>query len=198
MVVFTRHTEKRGTEKKRECVPLYVEECVSLSRKAESSTYTHNNVRTCVSHLVTQRFAVYRLRNLEWRLCLQKLNTKYLKRSFSFSRVRLCNKVPQGLKNKNTSSLGQFKRDIKKVCYISHPRRPVMWSKCKGSLSFYLLSSTGDSACETFYLAFHVPSLYRACLHTHYRKQKLDVLIVHLNIYKAWSRRNQNHATKQV
>ena len=153
---------------------------VAKSRKLYLYTQQCKNL----SHLVTQRFAVYKLRNLEWRLCLQKLNTKYLKRSFCFSRVLLCNKVPQGLKKKNAGSIGQFKRDIKKVCYISDPRRPVMWSKCKGSLSFYLLSSTGDSACETFYLAFHVPSLYRACLHTHYRKHKLDVLIVHLNIYK--------------
>ena len=45
-------------------------------------------------------------------------------------------------------------------------------------------------------VSFHVPSLYRACLHTHYIKHKVDVLIVHLNIYKAWSKPNQNNASK--
>ena len=53
------------------------------------------------------------LRNLEGKLSLPKLNTNYLKRSFCYSGACLWNNLPQDVKS--VTSIGQFKRGIKKV-----------------------------------------------------------------------------------
>ena len=66
----------------------------------------------------------YNLTNLEEKLSLPKPNTNCLKRSFCYSGACLWNNLSQDLKS--VGSIGQFKRDIKKVSEISDSQTAIV------------------------------------------------------------------------
>ena len=76
--------------------------------------------------LFSQRHSVYNLRSRdsEGKLTLPKLNTNYLKRSFSFSGAMLWNNLPKCLKN--AVSVNNFKQIIKKIADISDSHTAIM------------------------------------------------------------------------
>ena len=93
-------------------------EKLSLRRKQQKALIMYKTLNELAPDylqcLFTQRHVNdYNLRNLEGKLSLPKLNTNYLKRSLCYSRACLWNNLPQDLKS--VTSIGQFKRGIKKV-----------------------------------------------------------------------------------
>ena len=93
-------------------------EKLSLRRKQQKALIMYKTLNELAPDylqcLFTQRHVNdYNLRNLEGKLSLPKLNTNYLKRSLCYSGACLWNNLPQDLKS--VTSIGQFKRGIKKV-----------------------------------------------------------------------------------
>ena len=91
---------------------------LSLRRKQQKALIMYKTLNELAPdylqcHFTQRHVNDYNLRNLEGKLSLPKLNTNYLKRSFCYSGACLWNNLPQDLKS--VTSIGQFKRGIKKV-----------------------------------------------------------------------------------
>ena len=103
-------------------------ERLSMRRKKQKALVMYKTMNGLTPEylqlLFAQSYCNYNSRNSEGKLSLPKPRTNYLKRSFSYSGAALWNKLPGSLKN--VGSVGQFKRNRKRISNISDSHTAVM------------------------------------------------------------------------